>query len=139
MLREGGAEVVVPSPVMQEIHGHGPDDPTVRALAEVDWLVTAPVPIVPHEIAEWELGRGETAVLALAYAELGTRAVIDDREARRCARSLAIPLIGTLGLVLLAKQEGRIAAARPIVEMLRGSGMHLAEHLINEVLARVGE
>ena len=38
--------------------------------------------------------------------------MIDDREARRCARTLNIPVIGTLGLVLLAKQLGRAAPAR---------------------------
>src|SRR4051812_18351102 len=112
MLREGGAEVMVPAPVIEEVHGHGLDDPTVQAIEEVDWLVTVPSPEIPSAIADWELGPGETAVLALAHAERGALAVIDDREARRCARSLAIPLIGTLGLVLRAKQDGRIAAAR---------------------------
>ena len=130
---------MVPEPVITEIHGHGADDPTVKAIAQVGWLVTVAAPKVPREIADWELGPGETAVLALAHADRGARAVIDDRDARRCARSLAIPLIGTLGLVILAKQEGRVAAARPIVEMLRGTGMHLTDLVVNEALARVGE
>jgi predicted nucleic acid-binding protein len=130
---------MVPAPVIEEVRGHGPDDPTVQAIEQVDWLVTVLAQEVPREIADWELGPGETAVLALAHAERGARAVIDDREARRCARSLSIPLIGTLGLVLLAKQGGRIAAARPIVDLLRGSGMRLSDQVVNEALARVGE
>jgi predicted nucleic acid-binding protein len=139
MLRAGDHETVVPEPVIAEIQGHGDDDPTVKAIREVDWLILLPGPVVPSEIAAWELGPGESAVLALALAETGARVVIDDRDARRCARSLAIPVIGTLGLVLLAKETGRIEAARPVVERLRETGMYLADRVVNEALARVGE
>ena len=65
--------------------------------------------------------------------------MIDDGEARRCARSLSIPVIGTLGLVLLAKRVGRIPLARPVVERLRASGMYLSDVVINQALERVGE
>jgi predicted nucleic acid-binding protein len=139
MLRTGDHEVIVPEPVIAEIEGHGEDDPTVKAIRELDWLIVAPGPSVPMEIAVWELGPGESAVLALALGEPDVRVVIDDRDARRCARSLAIPIIGTLGLVLLAKEAGRIAAARPIVERLRESGMYLSDRVVNETLGRVGE
>jgi predicted nucleic acid-binding protein len=138
-LREGVDEVVVPEPVLTEIRAHGSDDPTVKALSEVTWLNEVPAPDVPPEVAVWELGPGETAVLALALAEKGSWAVIDDRDARRCARSLSIPLVGTLGLVLVARRLGWIAAARPVVERLRDSGMYLTDQVIKDALAIVGE
>ncbi len=72
-------------------------------------------------------------------AEPGAIVVIDDRNGRRCARSLEIPLIGTLGLVLRAKKEGFIPEARPVVERLRESGMFLSDQVIKESLALVGE
>jgi predicted nucleic acid-binding protein len=125
--------------VIEEIRGHGMDDPTVQALDRVDWLTILPGPPIPPAIAAWRLGPGESAVLALALAEAGSWAVVDDWGARRCARSLSIPVSGTLGLVLLAKQEGIIPAARPVVERLRRSGMYLLDEIIREALARVGE
>jgi len=139
ILREGALEVVVPQTVIEEIHGHGPDDPTVKAIDGLDWLRIEPAAQVASVIALWDLGAGESAVLSLALAEASSWAVIDDSEARRCARSLGIPFIGTLGLVLLAKQIGRIPAARPVVERLRRSGMYLSDLVIDEALARVGE
>src|SRR4051794_5456553 len=139
MLRAGAHEVVAPEPVIDEIQEHGVDDPTVKAIRNINWLTVVPGPAVPMEIAVWEPGPGESAVLALALGEPDSRVVIDDRDARRCARSLAIPVIGTLGLVLLAKEAGRIEAARPIVERLRETGMYLADRVVNEALARVGE
>jgi predicted nucleic acid-binding protein len=111
VLRAGADEVAVPEPVIDEIRGHGMDDPTVQAIDRVDWLTIVPGPEVPPAIAAWRLGPGESAVLALALAEAGSWAVVDDWGARRCARSLSIPVIGTLGLVLLAKEEGLIPAA----------------------------
>jgi predicted nucleic acid-binding protein len=139
MLREGAPEVVVPQAVIEEIHGHGPDDPTVTAIAGLDWLVISPAAEVAAVVALWDIGPGESAVLSLALTDESSWAVIDDWEARRCARSLGIQFIGTLGLILLAKQTGRIAAARPIVERLRASGMYLSDFVINQALARVGE
>jgi predicted nucleic acid-binding protein len=46
---------------------------------------------------------------------------------------------GTLGLVLVAKQRGRIPAARPVLESLRASGMYLSDSVLNKALALVGE
>jgi predicted nucleic acid-binding protein len=106
MLRQGATEVVVPETVLLEIQVHGPDDPTMKAIHEVEWLKLACVSEVDPAIDAWDHGPGESGVLTLAASEQGAWAVIEDREARRCARTLNIPVIGTLGLVFLAKQLG---------------------------------
>ena len=85
LLRVGVDDVAIPWPVIEEIRGHGMDDPTVRALDRADWLTIVPGPAIPPAIAAWRLGPGESAVLALALAEVGSWAVIDDWGARRCA------------------------------------------------------
>lgn len=78
-------------------------------------------------------------MLALAASFPGSTAVIDDLAGRRCAEAMGLLLRGTVGLVLAAKQAGRIAAARPILEQLRDSGMYLSDATLNRSLARVGE
>lgn len=139
ILRADATDVVVPEPVFVELCSHGEDDPTVEAIRRVDWLRMTPSPNIPSEIAAWDLGPGESAVLALALAEPERLVVIDDLEARRCAHAFSIPVIGTLGLLILAKQESRIPAVRPLVDRLRESGMYLSDRVINQALARVGE
>nr|WP_267871621.1 DUF3368 domain-containing protein [Nostoc sp. CHAB 5715] len=64
---------------------------------------------------------------------------MDDLAARRCAAVLGIPVRGTLGIVLTAKQRGKITMARPIIENLRSSGMYLSDRAINQALALVDE
>lgn len=122
LLRQLSDELIVPDMVAREV-GERPEGEQV--IAEVSSLpgVRFETGIAtPSEIADWNLGRGESQVLALAEAFPGRRAVLDDLEARRCAQSLGLPLIGTLGVVLRARRKGVIEKARPLIEYLRGVG-----------------
>ena len=139
LLKLAGEEVVVPAAVAGEIRKRGATDPTVQALAGTSWLVVVETPPVPALIQSWDLGPGESAVLAWAYAHPGTEAIVDDLAGRRCAAALGIPVRGTLGLVLTAKRRGIIPAARPVLEKLRHSGMYLSDRVLNQALALVGE
>jgi len=82
-LIEGCAgNVWVPDVVLDEIRA-GQDEPAGPAVDAAAWLKVVSVSNVPPHVAAWNLGAGESAVLAWALAHTGTRAVIDDREGRR--------------------------------------------------------
>ena len=85
------------------------------------------------------LGRGRIGRPGSGADISDSTAVIDDLAGRRCAEALGLSLRGTVGLVLAAKQAGRITAARPILERLRDSGMYLSDAVLNRALSRVGE
>jgi predicted nucleic acid-binding protein len=139
LLRLAGDEVIVPIAVAEEINQRGPNDPTARAMDETAWLVIKETPPVPPIIHAWGLGRGEASVLSWAYAHPGAEAIIDDLAGRRCAAALGIAVRGTLGLVLVAKQRGKIASARSVLDQLRQSGMYLSDSVLNQSLALIGE
>lgn len=138
-LQLASTRVVVPEAVAREIERRGPEDVTVIAIRTTPWLERVRAPKTPSSVEAWDLGEGESSVLAWAYAYPGTVAVIDDLAARRCAESLEIPVRGTLGLVLTAKRRGLIPAARPVLERLRAAGLFLSQGVANEALAGVGE
>jgi len=138
-LQLAGEIVAVPSPVVKEIRFRGSNDPAVKAVEETPWIVLVDPPPTPDVILAWDLGSGESSVLAWAHAHPGTEAILDDLAARRCAATLGIPVRGTLGLVLMAKKRGTIPAARPVLERLRYAGMFLSDRILNEALALVGE
>ena len=139
LLKLTGDHVVVPAAVASEIRQRGPEDVTARALDALPWLETVETPPVPAVIQAWDLGPGESAVLAWAHSHQGCEAIVDDLAARRCAATLGIPVRGTLRLVLLAKQRNRIALARPLVHALRDAGMYLSDRVSDGALALVGE
>lgn len=132
-------EIVVPAAVAIEIQQYGVSDVTSQAIAQTNWLVVVETSPVPELIQSWDLGAGESAVLTWGYVDPNTEVIVDDLAARRCAVALGIPVRGTLGLVLIAKQRGTIPAARPILEQLRDSGMYLSDRVMNQALALVGE
>jgi predicted nucleic acid-binding protein len=139
VLRTPPRRVIVPAEVRVEIGQRGPDDPTVQAVDAARWLEVVPSPELPASVLAWGLGPGESTVLALALEEKDRTAVLDDRQGRRCASMLGIPFIGTLSLVLRAKELGMVPLARPVLERLRAEGMYLSDLVLTKALAEVGE
>ena len=126
-----------PAAVAREIRQREASDLTVQALEQTVWLEIVETPPAPSLIQAWDLGPGESSVLAYAYAKTGAVAVMDDLAGRRCAEALKIPVNGTLGLTLIAKQRGLIPAARPVLDTLRQAGMYLSDRVIDEARHRV--
>lgn len=133
-----GATPLVPETVLRELSTDTEGNPEASEL--LNWATTrraADVP-VPLSIERWDLGPGESQVIA--HCLIGAqRAVLDDAQGRECARAHTVPVIGTLGVVLHAKQRGLIPAARPWVDRLREVGLFLDDDLAKRALARVGE
>jgi predicted nucleic acid-binding protein len=139
LLRQLAEVVVAPVSVLREVLAGSHLHPSVAQIDSSAWLhVEADLPL-PLEIAGWDLGAGESQVLAHAALRPGWEAVLDDLQARRCARSLGIPITGTLGVILRARKSGIIPAARPLVEELLRTGLHLSRDLAEDTLAEIGE
>ena len=139
LLFELADQVVVPRAVVAEILAGPADDPARRALDSSRFtIVDAPAP--PAEIVAWDLGAGEAAVLSYALTEPGCTAILDDALARKCARSFAILVKGTLAIVLLAKQRALIPSAAEMLRALRVAGFRIDDRIVREALrSAVGE
>ena len=139
LLEAYAAEILVPERVMAEIRAGEPHDPSVRRVAGLRGLVCiADVP-VPVRLANWALDDGEAQVLAHALAGTAGVVILDDRAARRVAKILGLAMMGTLGLVAWARTTGVIGQAAPVLEALCRQGIRASSHLIDEVLAELGE
>lgn len=137
LLRIEAPSILVPEAVWREVSFQ--EDGTLQALLRQPWLRQIGDPTIPRSLLEWDLGQGESSVLAFALAHPGTSVVIDDLAARRCADAMGLELTGTLGLVLRAKQRGAISNAREVLLHLRSRGMYLSDTVLTKALARVGE
>jgi predicted nucleic acid-binding protein len=102
--------VLVPDVVLAEVGGLDADDPVVKAVQQSQWMRVVSTPAIPDVVLVWDLDAGESAVLAVALDQPGSMVILDDQPARRCARVLNIPTQGTLGLVLVAKQQVKVKA-----------------------------
>jgi len=133
------AEMVIPAAVAAEVRA-GP-----RRDASQDWLEAGGQAHVRHIdqmdplISAWDLGAGESEVLAWARRNRDYEAILDDRAARNCATTLGIPVRGTLGVILLAKREGLISYVRPIYDRLLDAGLRITPGVLETALKLAGE
>jgi predicted nucleic acid-binding protein len=135
LLRTGGASrFVVPQSVLDEVTSSQHTDRTARSVAVATWIErAAPVPI-PAEIIEWDLGPGESAVVATCLHLGSARPVLDDLAGRRCARAFGLRVIGTVGVVVAAHRLGHIDDPRKVLLDLRASGMWISDAVIDQAL-----
>ena len=91
-----------------------------------------------HQI---DMGEASALVLAQQLATRGTAALllIDEHRGRQAAQHCQVAIIGTAGLLVLAKQAGAVDKVRPLLLALRGGGYFLSDRLVEAVLAQSGE
>jgi uncharacterized protein len=132
LLPELFQRVVIPAAVRDELLLAHPQLP--------GWLEVCTPEIIPDAVREACLDRGETEAIALALELNPDALLLDEQNGRRTARALGIPLTGLLGILLLAKRLGRIAAVAPIIIGLQTqAGCWFADSLVRDVLRAAGE
>jgi uncharacterized protein len=106
----------------------------------LDWLtITAVKNIAAVATLKTQLDDGEAEAIALAM-ELGDVFIIlDDRNARRIAQQLNLKVIGTVGMLLRAKQKGVIVEIKPLLTALEQADFRISESLVQNALLLAGE
>lgn len=135
ILEKLATTLLIPEAVAAEIQ-LGPSDDPARKVLESGWGQRVAPQIVQAGLLEWGLGAGETSVLALATEQPDRTAILDDAAARTCARTLGVPFLGTLGVVLRAKRAGLIESAARVLEALQVAGLRLDENTVRTALER---
>ena len=137
LLDELYGDVRVPAAVWRECVVAG--KPHADALAKYLDGRVADLDLSDLIIAGVGLGRGELEALALYKRLHADRLLLNDRRARRVARVNSVQVIGSLGVLLLAKTRGVLPAVRPSLEAIRAAGIHLSDSLVVETLRIAGE
>jgi predicted nucleic acid-binding protein len=134
----GAARVLVTDAVFNEVTLGGHADRASSALVKASWIERAGAPEIPPTIVEWDLGAGESSVVAAALTHPGASVVIDDLSGRKCALAMGVKVMGTLGLVIAAHRRGVVEDPRQVLLELRASGMWLSDAVISRALAIAG-
>ena len=117
--------VFVPEGVARELSTGLARGISLPDISSTPWLTVQPVTsraVLPLAAG---LGKGEREVLVLALEFEKSLVILDDSLARRFARRLGLSLTGTLGLLLKAKQVGRIDQVKPALRRLQALGFRL--------------
>jgi predicted nucleic acid-binding protein len=124
------SDLIIPEGVAREIDQGPVDDPAKTWIHGRGETFVRRVEIVPPLVIAWDLGKGEAEVVSWAYLNPGYEAILDDRAARNCASSLGIKVIGTIGLVLLAKKDGILSQVKPVLRQIEESGFRITPEIM---------
>ena len=140
LLHDLFGEVVIPEAVRDEIYAQGRGTEVSRQVAAASWIRTVAVRNrLAVRMLLHPLDLGEAEVIVLTH-ELGADlAAVDERQARKKLEDLGVPVVGTLGILLKAKQAGYIDRIRPEIDRLRKSNVFLGQNLIEIILDMAGE
>ncbi len=81
---------------------------------------------------------GEAEAIALAQ-EQKCRIILDDRQARSVDRNMGLQIIGTVGILIRAKQHGILSTIRPVLQSLDDTGFYISTALKEEALRMTEE
>lgn len=131
-------KVIVPDTVIEEVRAGSPKDKSATdALAWASRFRHADIP-VPARVMRWDLGPGESQVIS--YCLEGERwALLDDLMGRHCIKAEGLLMIGSLGVILRAREKGLIDAARPWAYQIKDQGMFVDAELMERALSAIGE
>lgn len=151
LLRDVFGEVVLTEIVQQEVLAGGDfaDAIPVEQAIQAGWLQPKPSPEAMNDLATiartgvagLDPGEKSSILLALAYQQSGhtTRLIIDEMKCRAVARHLSLELIGSAGIIAIAKRLELIPLARPLLERLQASGYYLSQAVVDNALRIAGE
>ena len=141
LLHELFGEVLIPRAVVDELRA-GRSQPTVDVS---DWLFLIVRDCGRPERASELLKRsgieaGEADAISLAEDYDNPLLIVDDRKARELAMQLGLRLTGTVGVLILAKQNGLLDAVQPALLRLRDeNGFFLSDRVLRNALNAAGE
>ncbi len=131
-----GERILIPPMIQKELWGKiGPEAPLIEAALNSFIQVVPPGQTRQHvEMATADLDDGERDVITLGTSlQAEVVVLMDDQAGRRVAQELSLPVLGTAGLLLLAKQKGFVTEVVPLLEAVRHQGYWLSDALLAHV------
>ncbi len=135
--------VVVPEAVYHELTGNDSYEEERRKIEKCTFLSVGKVRNIEsvrilRDVTGLDAGESESLVL---YGEMGANLLlIDEHKGRNVAKKMAVEYVGTMGILMLAFDEGIITAkeVQETLENLLGCDIRLSRKLCNKVLGYVG-
>lgn len=134
-------EVLITTAVRDEIlpETDHADKVEIQAALNAGWLQAVEI-----NSGDWRplysgVDAGEGNAIYLASQMDDVPLIMDDRAGRTEATARRLRFIGTAAVIGMAKLQGLIPLARPVLQDLHASGYHLSKAVIQAVLEDVGE
>lgn len=137
ILRQMYGAITIPQAVFDEIKS-----PSVQRQvnANRDWIRVEQISDTSQkQMYRAKLHAGEVEVMILAQEKKADLVILDDNAAKKTAKFLGLRVIGTLGILVLAKKRGYIKEVSPVLDALKRDGFFFSDDLCDLVLRQADE
>lgn len=140
ILRKLYGEIIIPEAVYREVSVKTESACKKAVDSSLSWIRVEKIQNqMAKSMYKTQLHDGEVEVMILSL-ELGADVVIiDDANAKKHAKYLELPVTGTLGILIKAKQEGYVHELKPILHQMVENGIYISSKLTEMCLRQVGE
>ncbi len=133
-------EIIIPEAVYKELSAKTESVCKKAVDRSSDWIR---VEKIENQMAKamykTQLHDGEVEVMILSK-EIGADVVIiDDANAKKHAKYLGLPVTGTLGVLIKAKQKGYVSELKPVLYQMAQNGIYISQKVIKLCLEQAGE
>ena len=140
LLRDIFSKVYIPEEVFKEVSERGKDKPGAKLIKETVWIEKKFVnDRTQVNFLTASLDKGEAEVLALAKELNANLILIDEQKARKSAVIAGFDVVGLVGLLIVAKNQGLIKEIKPYIEDLKMKKFRISDKLVIEALSKSGE
>ncbi|MDR2681260.1 MAG: DUF3368 domain-containing protein [Tannerella sp.] len=131
-------EVIIPRSVFNELTVAGkPEASRIR-----DWAKNKISEAMDKRLLQafsLSLDAGESEAMSLYWEKNADFLLIDEKKGRRIAMLNNIKIIGSLGILILAKQKNIITSVKPLLDDLQSSYIRISDELYRKALSLAGE
>jgi predicted nucleic acid-binding protein len=111
-----------------------PEIKTECGLDLPDWIKVAEVQDkTKQRLLNLTLDKGEASAIALCLENAESLLIIDEKKGRRIAQELGLKIVGTLGVILKAKEKGLINSTENILESLENANFYISANLKEKI------
>lgn len=140
LLQKVVGKLVIPTAVADEITAYQVTKAGSIDLSQEPWIeprsLTSPQQV---QLLLPTLDQGEAEVIALALELRPQLVLMDELTGRKVAESLNLPVTGSVGVLMQAKQLGYIPEIKPYLQQMRQAGIYFSDRFIQAVLNQVNE
>jgi len=135
LLKELYKTVIIPCAVKDEIEAKSKSKAHNQLEMSLDWIHVNEINnIAQKKTFRTQLHDGEVEVIILGQELFADLLIIDDYNAREYAKYLGFKVVGTIGILLLAKSKGIIHAIKPLMDKLIVNGIYISSRLYSEIM-----
>lgn len=102
-----------------------------------NWIIVENTLI--ENIEPFDLDKGEASLINIAISNNNIFLVIDDAKARRIAKILNLNFIGTIGVIITAKNLHHIKKIKPLLNKIKNTNFRLSKEIYTTALQLAGE